>query len=106
MFANTEKKLIDKVYFKVIRETEGFIEVTSKNIKHCWIIQKRRNKGKRKIYLYHKHSDKVEYYHQHNRIFTVGQAKDDIKGYDNYALELVLRKCSVEAIEYLKTHMK
>mgnify|MGYP006976467083 CR=1 FL=1 len=86
MFTNTEKSFIDKAYFKVIRETEGFIEVISKNTKHCWIIQKRLNKGKRKIYLYHKHSDKVEYYHQHNKTFTVRQAVEDIKGHDEYVL--------------------
>lgn len=48
MFTKKEKGLIDRAYFKVIRETEGFIEITSKNTKHCWIIQKRLNKGKKK----------------------------------------------------------
>ncbi len=89
MFTNTEKSLIDKKYFKIVRETEGFIEVISKNTKHCWIIQKRLNKGKRKIYLYHKHCEKAEYYHQHNRTFTVRQAIDEIKGYDGYVLRYV-----------------
>lgn len=89
MFTNTEKGLIDKAYFKVIRETEGFIEVISKNTKHCWIIQKRLNHGKRKIYLYHKHSTKDAYYHQHRRTFTVKQAVDDIKGHDEYVLGYV-----------------
>ena len=76
MFTKKEKGLIDKAHFKVIRETEGFVEVISKNTKHCWIN--------------HKHSDKDEYYHQqHNRTFTVGQAIHDIKDHDRYVLRHV-----------------
>lgn len=89
MFTRTEKSLIDKKYFKIIRETEGFIEVISKNTKHCWIIQKRLSQGKRMIYLYHKHSSNDAYYHQHNKAFTVGQAVDDIMGHDGYVLGYV-----------------
>jgi len=89
VFTNTEKKLIDKKYFKIVRDTEGFVEVISKNTKHCWIIQKRLSQGKRRIYLYHKHSIKDEYYHQHNKTFTVRQAIDDIKGHDGYVLGYV-----------------
>lgn len=89
MFTKKEKGLIDRAYFKIVRETEGFVEVISKNTRHCWIIQKRLSQGKRKIYLYHKHSDKDEYYHQHNRTFTVGQAIHDIKDHDRYVLRYV-----------------
>lgn len=89
MFTNTEKSLIDEKYFKIIRETDGFIEVISKNTRHCWIIQKRHNQGKRKIYLYHKHSSHDAYYHQHNRTFTVGQAIYDIKGHHDYVFGYV-----------------
>lgn len=60
MFTNTEKSLIDKKYLKIISEVEGFIETISKNTKHCWIIQKWLSQGKRNIYLYYKHSDKIE----------------------------------------------
>ena len=89
MFTIPEKKLIDKKYFEIIRETDVFIEITSRNTMHCWIIQKRLNQGKRKIYLYHKHSIKDEYYHQHKKTFTVGQAINEIKGHDDYVLGYV-----------------
>lgn len=56
MFSRTEKKLIDTQYFEIIREMEDFIEVISKNTKHCWIIQKRLTECKRKVYLYRKHT--------------------------------------------------
>lgn len=39
MFTKKEKGLIDRAYFKIVRETEGFVEVISKNTKHYWIIQ-------------------------------------------------------------------
>ena len=87
MFTIPEKKLIDKKYFEIIRETDDFIELKSKNTHHCWIIQKHQFDDKRKIYLYHKHSMKNRYYHHHYKTFTVRQAVEDIKGHDEYVLK-------------------
>ncbi len=88
MFTNKEKALIDRAYFKIVG-SGGIHRDKSKNTRHCWIIQKRLSQGKRMIYLYHKHSDKDEYYHQHNRTSTVGQAIHDIKDHDRYVLRYV-----------------
>ena len=87
MFSVLEKKLIDKNYFDVLQRTEDYIEIKSKNTKHCWVIHKHSFADKRKIYLYHKHSMNVRFYHQHKRTFTVKQAIENIKGHDEYVLK-------------------
>lgn len=84
MFSIVEKRLIDKQYFEIIRETEDFIEVRSQNTKHCWIIQKQLSECGRKVYLYHKHSINDPYYHQHYKAYTVKQAVCNIIEHDEY----------------------
>lgn len=87
MFSKAEKRLIDKQYFEIIRETENFIEVKSKNTEHCWIIQKHLSECERKVFLYHKHSINDSYYHQHYKAYTVKQVVCSIKGHDEYVLK-------------------
>ncbi len=87
MFTREEEKLIHNGYFEIIRETDNYIEFKSKNTKHCWIIQKHLFDDSRKIYIYHKHSIKTPYYHQHWKTYTVNKAVQSIKSHDRYVLE-------------------
>lgn len=85
MFTLKEKKLLREPYFTLIRETDNFIEVISENTKHCWIVFKNTN-SKHPITLYHKHSEKHEYYHRHYDTYTVALAVVSIKSHDKYVL--------------------
>ena len=86
MFTKAEEALIDNEYFIKIRETENYIEFKSKNTKHCWIVQKHFFDDDKRIYIYHKHSQKQPYYHQHYKTHTVSMAIKSIKKHDEYVL--------------------
>ena len=86
LFTNAEKRLIEKNYFIILRETEDYIEIKSKNTKHLWIIQKHSFVDDKKIYLYHKHSEKNKYYHKHWQCYTVRQCVGSIKNHDKYVI--------------------
>lgn len=52
-------------YFKILNETETYIEFQSLKTHHCRIIQTQLfSDDPRNIYLYHKHSPKISYYHK------------------------------------------
>ena len=89
IFTRKEYSLINSNYFRIIRETENYLEFQSKNTKHCWIIQKHSFESSKKhpIFIYHKHSPKVTYYHKHWECYTVFQAIESIKGHDKYVLD-------------------
>ncbi len=86
MFSNKEKRLMDKPYFIVVRETEQFIEVISKSTNHCWIVFKNVY-SKKPITLYHKHSVEAPYYHRHYETYSVTAAVNSIKSHDKYVLK-------------------
>ena len=86
MFTKEEEALINNKYFTILRETENFIEFKSKNTRHCWIVQKHLFSDDKQVYIYHKHSQKQPYYHQHYRTHTVKQAINSIKRHDEYVL--------------------
>lgn len=87
MFTKLEKKLIYNNYFEIIRETEDYIEFKSKCTKHCWIVQKTSFTGNKKIYIYHKHSMNIKYYHKHWQTYTVQMAVESIIKHDKYVKE-------------------
>ena len=79
IFTQKEYSLINSSYFRIIRETENYLEFQSKNTKHCWIIQKHSFESSKKhpIFIYHKHWE----------CYTVFQAIESIKGHDKYVLD-------------------
>ena len=86
MFTQKEIRLLEQPYFQVIRTTETFCEIQSRNSKHCWIISKAPAQDKRPVQLYHKHTIKTAYYHNHASAFNVEHAVKLIKGHDDYVL--------------------
>lgn len=87
MFNKRELSLLKDGYFTVIRENEQFVEVMSKNTKHCWMIFKKRSDRGRPIRLYHKHTYKTQWYHLHWETYTVASAVKSIKGHDDYVMK-------------------
>lgn len=89
IFTRKEYALINSSYFRIIRETENYLEFQSKNTNHCWIIQKHSFESSKKhpIFIYHKHSPKTPYYHKHWECYTVTQAIESIKSHDKYVLD-------------------
>lgn len=86
MFTQKDIKLLEQPYFQVMRTTESFYEIQSKNTKHCWIIRKPAKSGKMAVQLHHKHTIKTAYYHNHAYAINVKHAVKLIKGHDDYVL--------------------
>lgn len=83
MFTSKDIRLLTDPYFHLIRKTEDFMEVKSKNTKHCWLVKK--NPGY--VMLYHKHKQKDPYYHKHRKVHTVSLAVSEIKFHDDYEIQ-------------------
>lgn len=86
MLTKRECRLIYDPYFKIIRQTNFFIEFISINTNHCWIIKKSQLNSNRLIILYHKHSQNLPYYHKQCDIQNVILAIKKIKAHDNYVI--------------------
>ncbi len=86
MFTRKDTTLLEQPYFQVIRITEDYYEIQSRNTKHCWIVVKFPVKDQRSVQLYHKHTIKTAYYHNHASTFNVEHAVKLIKGHDDYVL--------------------
>lgn len=86
MFTAKQLMMVQETYFDIIRKTECFIELRSKNTKHHWIIMKERGPNKYPYMLYHKHTRKTPYYHKHWQIYTFQQSINSIKSHDDYIL--------------------
>ena len=87
MFTNSEKKLLGGGYFIIIREEERYIEVKSKNTGHCWMVFKKSYAPERPVVLYHKHSSRDAWYHEHEKVWTVLEAVRSIKMHDVYVVK-------------------
>lgn len=87
MFTRKEEQLFHDPYFSIIRETEQYVEVRSRNTGHCWNIFKNTFEARQQVILYHKHTEQAKYYHKHRECRTVTEAIDQIKGHDSYILE-------------------
>lgn len=80
-------KAISRSYYDIIRVTDNYIEIKSKNTKHMWIISKPMPYIDTKpIIIYHKHSQAVPYYHKHGFAYNIYQAVNSIKSHDMYVL--------------------
>lgn len=84
MYVN--KKMITREYFKVLFETDDYIEVMSNNTGHCWVIKQCKSKNDYPFILFHKHSISTQYYHKHWQTISFNQAVRSIKSHDDYVL--------------------
>jgi hypothetical protein len=78
-----EQKKLKDTYFEILRITEEYYELQSKNTGHLWIIKKQCI-GRYPVILYHKHSKKISYYHKQRGVCTVSEAIKTIKEHDEY----------------------
>ena len=83
MFNQKDIRLLNDSYFTRIRTEEYFIEIKSKNTKHCWLIKKIPGS----VHLYHKHKITNPYYHKHRTVFNVSSAISEIKSHDEYVIK-------------------
>lgn len=86
MFTQKDIQLLEQPYFQVIRKTFDFYEIQSRNTRHCWIISKYPLPDPKPVRLYHKHTIKTAYYHNHACAFHVEHAIRIIKSHDDYLL--------------------
>ncbi len=86
MITNRDIHFINLGYFEILRRTDDYIEIMSKNTRHCWIIHKHKFNDNMKVYLYHKHKQKQPYYHRHWQTYSVKRAVESIISHDNYVI--------------------
>lgn len=91
MWTQKEKRELSNPYFELLKVTEEYYELQSKNTRHLWIIKKK-SFGYHQILLYHKHSHKKPYYHKQCSLYTVKQAINVIEKHDSYILQTYGRK--------------
>lgn len=80
-----ERQSLKDVYFEVLRITDRYYELKSRNTGHYWIIIKQQA-GDFPVILYHKHTGSIAYYHKQCGVYTVKQALIKIKKHDTYVL--------------------
>ena len=85
IWTKDERKSLKDIYFEVLRITDRYYDLRSRNTGHQWIIIKQRT-GNYSIILYHKHTRDVAYYHRQCGTHTVKQAITIIKKHDTYVL--------------------
>jgi len=86
MFTKKDIRLLNEQYFKILKTTDHFYEIQSNNTKHCWILRKSPGIERFPVIVYHKHTLKTAYYHNHANAMTVEHAIKLIKGHDDYVL--------------------
>jgi hypothetical protein len=94
MLSKKEVALISVRYFLIIRQTEDYIELMSKNTMHCWILKKCVSKSKYPYLLYHKHQSDIPYYHKHRYTYTILESIKSIKSHDYYVINGYKEYCS------------
>ena len=87
VWTQKEKRELNNPYFKLLKVTEEYYELQSKNTGHLWIIKKQ-SFGHHRIILYHKHADKKPYYHKQCCTYTVKKAINIIERHDSYILHI------------------
>lgn len=86
MFTQKECRLLSAPYFRLVRQTDTFYEIQSKNTGHFWIIKKTQITQQNSIIIYHKHTKSTPYYHKHSKARNVQSALQQIKSHDVYQL--------------------
>lgn len=102
-FTRGELSLLRDPYFRVLRETDQFIEVESVNTKHCWYVFKNTIEQHMTITLYHKHGIDKPYYHKQKTCRTVAEAVEVAKSHDNYVLEQLRIKAEKPPVKGIRT---
>ena len=87
MFTKPELKLFKDGYFNIIRIEDRIIMAQSKNTGHCWMIFRKELETEKPYVLYHKHSLKDPWYHEHRRARCVSHLVKEIKSHDGYVVE-------------------
>lgn len=72
--------------FVILKQTNYYIELISKNTGHCWTIYKHGSSDKYPVWLYHKHSQKDQCYHLQRKKGSVKAAIKEIQVHDQYQL--------------------
>ena len=83
---NTHTKIVNGGYFIIIRDTEDYIEMMSKNTGHCWAIKYCDRKDDSPYILFHKHGMSIPNYHKHWQTTSFERAVRSIKSHDDYVL--------------------
>lgn len=96
MFSGKERRLLSAPYFRLIRQTESFHEIQSRNTGHFWIIQKNRASQRYPVTIYHKHTRDTPYYHRHGQSYTVLSAIQQIESHDIYQMNGRKAVCTVQ----------
>ena len=86
MFSRKEHRLLSAPYFRLIRRTDNFYEIQSKNTGHFWIIQKNRISQRYPVTVYHKHTQNTPDYHRHGQSYTVSSALQQIESHYIYQM--------------------
>ena len=86
MFTQKECRLLSAPYFRLVRQTDTFYEIQSKNTGHFWIIKKTQTAQQNPIIIYHKHTRETPYYHKHGKARNVQSALQQIKSHDVYQM--------------------
>lgn len=102
-FTKRELSLLRDPYFRILKETEQFVEVESLCTGHCWNIFKNSIEQHMKIMLYHKHSKEKQYYHRQQECRTVSEAVELIKNHDTYVLEQIRLRTEKPEVKDVRT---
>lgn len=86
MLTKKDLLLISPKYFRILKQTNYYIEVLSKNTGHCWTINKHGSPDKYPVWIYHKHKQSDQCYHLHRRTGSVELAVKEIVQHDTYFL--------------------
>lgn len=86
MLTKKDLLLISPKYFMILKKTNFYIEVLSKNTGHCWMIYKHGSPDKYPVWIYHKHKQPDQCYHLHKRTGSVELAVQEILQHDKYTL--------------------
>lgn len=87
MFGKNELKLLDDVYFRVLKREEYYIEFISVNTGHCWNAFSNQFESTNRITLYHKKSTQERKYSEYSRCPSVADAINMIKEFDTQFLK-------------------
>lgn len=87
MFNKKDLAQISEDYFEIIKIASCYVELLSKNTKHCWIIYKMGFSDKFPFWLYHKHKKENQCYHLQRKKKSMKSALKEIEQHDFYHIK-------------------
>ncbi len=87
MFTKPELKLFQDDYFNILKIEDRIIMAQSKNTGHCWMIFRKELETEKPYVLYHKHSLKDPWYHEHRQARCIAPLVNEIKCHDDYVVK-------------------